>query len=310
MTHNGRLTYQQTIKDILDTEEHFQEIFDSAPIGMAIVDLAGQFIRVNAAFCKLIQFPAHRFSGRNLSEFLSLADRKRLKAAARALWSHKQLQTLEIQLTVSDGTAIPVMVYMVLVKGSSDRGSYYIGQIIDLTERKQYEEAIRHLAYHDHLTGLPNRIHFRDRLTLALAQARTNDEMLAVVFVDLDRFKEINDTLGHFHGDEVLKQVALRLRSVLRQSDAVARMGGDEFILLLPCIKSKESVSVITEKIIAAIEEPLVLEGEMFTISASIGVALFPDAAMDIDDLLHKADQNMYQAKQSKQEAQQSDTSE
>lgn len=310
MTHNSRLTYQQTIKDILDTEEHFQKIFDSAPIGMAIVDLAGQFTRVNTALCKLIQFPAHSFSERYLSDFVSPEEMNRLKTAAEALWNHDQLQTLEIELTSTDGTVIPIMVYMVLVKGCSHRPPFYIGQIIDLTERKQYEETISHLAYHDHLTGLPNRIHFRDRLTLALAQAKTNDEMLAVVFVDLDRFKEINDTLGHFCGDEVLREVAQRLRSILRQSDAVARMGGDEFILLLPCIKSRESVTVITDKIIAAIEEPLVLEGEVFTISASIGVALFPDAAMDIDDLLQKADQNMYQAKQSKQEAQQSGNSE
>lgn len=301
MDFNSPLDCQQAIKNILDTEEHFREVFDSAPIGMAIVDLAGHFNQVNSALCKLMRFSAQDFCQRHLSDFLAPEELERLKAAAKALGNREQLQALEITVTALDGTVIPVMVYLVLVKGCSGRTSFYIGQIVDLTERKQYEEAICHLAYHDHLTGLPNRLQFRDRLNLALAQAKSNNEMLAVVFVDLDRFKEINDTLGHVRGDEVLKEVAQRLRRVLRQSDAVARLGGDEFILLLPCIKNKESVTVVTEKIIAAIEEPLPLAGEEYSISASIGVALFPDAAMDIDDLLQKADQNMYQAKQSKQ---------
>ena len=167
----------------------------------------------------------------------------------------------------------------------------------ELTEEK---EKIKHLAYHDYLTGLPNRMQFRDRLTVAITQARANNEMLAVIFLDLDRFKEINDTLGHNAGDEVLKVIAGRLRGSLRQSDVVARLGGDEFILLMPGIQCKKSVDLVIEKIISAIEQPLIVQEQEFVVSASVGVAIFPDMAMEIDDLLEAADKNMYAVKQSK----------
>ena len=167
----------------------------------------------------------------------------------------------------------------------------------DITERKQAQRTIMHLAYHDSLTGLANRMLFHDRLSLALTQAGRKGSRLAVMLVDLDRFKEINDTHGHAAGDELLCQVGARLRGTLRQGDSVARMGGDEFMLLLPELAHVGDVTVVADKVLDVIRHPFELRGATARISASIGTAVFPDDAEDEEGLLHAVDHAMYRAK-------------
>ncbi len=167
----------------------------------------------------------------------------------------------------------------------------------DITERRRAERTIRHLAYHDSLTGLPNRMLFHDRLSLALTQAGRAGGRLAVMLVDLDRFKEINDTHGHAAGDELLSQLGVRLRGTLRQGDSVARMGGDEFMLLLPELARLEDVTVIAGRVLAAVREPFLLSPAVTHVSASLGAAIFPDDAADEESLLRQVDHAMYRAK-------------
>ena len=301
MVKTERLDYQQAIRDLLNSEEQFREIFSAAPIGMAVIHISGWFTQVNTALCNLTGYSSAKLTRLRLCELMPTEDSSRLLSCTELLaHNNERLQMLEVKLSHVNGTFIPVMIYLALVRGGDDQPLFYISQFIDMTERKQYEENICHLAYHDYLTGLPNRMQFRDRLTVAITQARANNEMLAVIFLDLDRFKEINDTLGHNAGDEVLKVIAGRLRGSLRQSDVVARLGGDEFILLMPGIQCKKSVDLVIEKIISAIEQPLIVQEQEFVVSASVGVAIFPDMAMEIDDLLEAADKNMYAVKQSK----------
>jgi diguanylate cyclase (GGDEF)-like protein/PAS domain S-box-containing protein len=170
--------------------------------------------------------------------------------------------------------------------------------LADITERKQAEKKIVHLAYHDPLTDLPNRMLFSDRLSVAISQARRNNDLLGVMLIDLDDFKEVNDTLGHSAGDTLLQVLGGRLRSLLRQGDTVARMGGDEFMLLLPGLTSSDDVSVVAEKVLAEVTKPYDIDGGSVNVSASVGTAVFPIEARDDETLLRRVDQAMYLAKE------------
>ena len=173
-----------------------------------------------------------------------------------------------------------------------------IGIAIDVTERRQAEERIRDLAYHDPLTGLPNRMLFADRLEVALAQAHRQGQRLALLFLDVDRFKAVNDALGHAFGDLLLRGIAERLRALVREGDTVARLSGDEFVLLLPGVGRGNDAARVAEKILEALREPFLLDGRELAVSASVGSAVYPEDCCDAEALLHAADQAMYRAKQ------------
>ncbi|MFA7279969.1 MAG: EAL domain-containing protein [Sterolibacterium sp.] len=174
-------------------------------------------------------------------------------------------------------------------------GTYGVAR--DITDRKRAEEQITYHAYHDILTELPNRILFKDRLSLALAQAKRQGKELAVMFIDLDRFKWVNDTFGHVRGDELLQMVAARLKLALRNSDTLARQGGDEFTLLLPDLSSRQDAERLAEKIIDNLSESFEIENHEIHISASIGIAIYPEHGESVDELLRHADIAMYQIK-------------
>ena len=164
---------------------------------------------------------------------------------------------------------------------------------------KQAQDHIAHLAHHDPLTGLINRHLFPDRLAQAMILSQRHRKKIALFYVDLDKFKQINDAHGHLAGDAVLKEVASRLRGLLRDSDTVARMGGDEFVVILHDIASKTAVKNVAKKIIDALAEPIFFHDTQFTVMASVGISIYPDDDKQIDALLQKADKAMYQAKKS-----------
>ncbi len=167
----------------------------------------------------------------------------------------------------------------------------------EIAERKRAEETIRQMAYHDPLTGLPNRRLFHDRLELEMAHARRNGHKLGVMLLDLDHFKEVNDTLGHSMGDQLLQAVSERLRSLLRKSDTVSRLGGDEFILILPEIVRWEDAAGVATKILEALRDPVEFDGHEIRITTSVGIALYPDDGEDGDALMKSADIAMYRVK-------------
>lgn len=169
--------------------------------------------------------------------------------------------------------------------------------IHDLTERKRYEEKLRHNAVHDHLTELPNRLLFFDRLTIALAQAQRDGHRIAVLMLDLDEFKKVNDTWGHSAGDKLLQSVANRLTHMFRRGDTIARLGGDEFVFILPEIPNSELARNIAERIVFSFHKPFDLNGLNISITASIGLTLFPEDGTEADILVRNADIAMYRAK-------------
>jgi diguanylate cyclase (GGDEF)-like protein/PAS domain S-box-containing protein len=174
-------------------------------------------------------------------------------------------------------------------------GTYGVAR--DITERKRVEEMIAYQAYHDILTDLPNRALFKDRLGLSIIQSQRNKTKLAVMFIDLDRFKLVNDTLGHVKGDDLLQQVSSRLKECLRRGDTLARMGGDEFVLFMPELKDKTDAGEIADKFLTSLEQPFFLGSNEAQISASIGIAFFPDDGQTMDELIRHADIAMYHVK-------------
>ena len=170
--------------------------------------------------------------------------------------------------------------------------------IEDITERKKYEEKIQQMAFHDSLTGLPNRKLFSDRLGIVLAQAKRNKKKVGIVMLDLDNFKDVNDTLGHDVGDTLLKAVAERLSVILRKSDTVARFGGDEFVLIFPDMEVIEEAIQVVQKIIDRFNKPFLIDTHQLVVTTSIGIAVYPNDGMDEEILMKNADIAMYQAKQ------------
>lgn len=176
---------------------------------------------------------------------------------------------------------------------------YFISIVRDITERKIIEENTQHAAHYDYLTDLPNRALFIDRLEYALSMAKRNKYKLALFFLDLDGFKKVNDTLGHDHGDLLLKQVATRLQRLIRSSDVLARIGGDEFTFILNNIETRVNASLVANKIISALSEPFDLDGQICHIGGSIGISFYPDDSDNSENLIKQADEAMYLAKKS-----------
>lgn len=195
------------------------------------------------------------------------------------------------------GVRLPVNLAVTALRDQTGQITGYLGIAYDITERKRAEELMRYQALHDGLTGLPNRTLMADRMSMAIERAKRNQEVLGVMLMDLDHFKEINDTLGHDVGDEVLRQVAHRLKSAVRQSDTVVRLGGDEFVVLLGDLKRIEDASNVATKILKTIEADLIIGPHRLYLSTSIGIALYPEQGVDLDELLKNADRAMYEVK-------------
>jgi diguanylate cyclase (GGDEF)-like protein len=175
---------------------------------------------------------------------------------------------------------------------------FYEGTIEDITDRKIAEERVQFLAYYDALTGLPNRILLQDRIAIVLAAARRRKEVVAVLFLDLDRFKIINDSLGHSFGDVLLQEVAIRLQALMREQDTVARVGGDEFVGVLSSVKRASDAAVAAQRVVNAMAKEFIIHGHSINVTCSVGVSMFPDHGIDGETLIKNADAAMYCAKQ------------
>jgi diguanylate cyclase (GGDEF)-like protein len=183
-----------------------------------------------------------------------------------------------------------------LIKGQVD-GNSLVRSLRYAIERKMAEDNIRRLAYHDSLTGLPSRTLFADRCMMAMAENRRNQKKTALIMVDLDHFKDINDNLGHDAGDEVLKEVGARLESILRQTDTICRIGGDEFALLISDVSLKETVKIVAKRIIDVLNKPFTLNGLKEVMTASLGIAIYPEDGKSLRTLMKHADMAMYEVK-------------
>jgi diguanylate cyclase (GGDEF)-like protein/PAS domain S-box-containing protein len=268
--------------------------------GIVVTDPNLTILRVNRAFSSLLgytseeavgQTPKLLQSGRHGSDFYAAmwVDIKHHGAWQGEIWNRRK-----------NGEVFPEWLSISVVRNDEGVVTHYVGTHTDITLRKAAEDEIKHLAFYDPLTRLPNRRLLQDRLSQAVIQARRNDVRLALMFVDLDRFKPVNDLFGHRAGDELLQAVAQRLQHCVRESDTVARIGGDEFVVLLPNIEGPQDAVQVMEKIQAALRLVFTLtDGTLVSISSSAGIAIYPEHGADEASLLGHADAAMYRAKTS-----------
>ena len=262
-----------------------------------ITDAQARIIRVNHAFTKITGYTAQEAIGATPAMLKSgRHDRIFYERMWKALeksgsWSG------EIWDRRHDGEDFPAWLTITALKDSAGGITHHIGNFIDISEQKRAEAHIQHLAYHDALTGLPNRLSLHERMEQVIALARRDRHCFALMLLDLDRFKQINDTLGHHVGDQLLIQVGQRLLESVRDSDIVARLGGDEFVVVLNAIETPDTATYVADKIVAALSEPFHIDDKVLGSSPSIGICLFPDAAETLSELIQKADVAMYEAK-------------
>jgi len=209
-----------------------------------------------------------------------------------------EVRDIEQDIVFDDGSIRHLVGNAAPLRDPSGKVYGAVGAFIDITARRNMEEQIRRMAHFDSLTNLPNRILLMDRLEQALAISQRNHSKTAVIFMDLDHFKKINDSLGHHVGDMLLQQVAERIRSALREVDTVSRLGGDEFVMVLPELRHTEDATTIAEKLVRALDEDFFVSGDKVRISTSLGISIYPDHAADASTLIRIADKAMYHAKQ------------
>jgi diguanylate cyclase (GGDEF)-like protein/PAS domain S-box-containing protein len=262
--------------------------------GIAILNERLEFTYLNDALAKLNSFPSPlHMLGLPLLALYEESDAQRISSVILPVVQQRGRWRGEITGRRRDASTFPQEISLTAIE---DGG--YVCIVRDVTERTYAEEQIKHLAYHDALTGLPNRLLFKDRLTVALTHAQRDRTRLSVLFLDLDRFKVINDSLGHNIGDQLLQAVAARVQACVRESDTVARLGGDEFTLMIPTLARSEDAAPIAQKLLEAVRYPFHLDGREFFITTSIGISLYPEDGMDAETLIKNADTAMYQAKE------------
>src|SRR5260370_29054855 len=283
----ARFTAEEALRD---SELRYRLLFEQNAAGVCVTKLDGEIADCNTTFAAMLGYERVELMG---SRIALLYERPSERAEIeQALQQSKTLNSVETELRRKSGGSLYVLQNLTLA------GDRIHMTVADISDRKRAQEQIEIHAYHDVLTHLPNRKLFTDRLGQNLTHARRTGKPLAVMFVDLDHFKAINDTLGHTAGDELLLESARRLRSCVRDDDTVARLGGDEFTIILSDLRLPEDAAAVAAKILTAVQQPLTSPGMAVDVSASIGIALYPIDGADIDALLRNADSAMYRAKQ------------
>ncbi|PYQ21263.1 MAG: hypothetical protein DMF79_08595, partial [Acidobacteria bacterium] len=280
------------------SEARYRLLFERNLAGVYRATIAGRILECNDAFARVLGYPSREEVLSRAAGDLYFRPEDRERSIAH-LKEKGALTNFELQMRRKDGTTVWVLENQTLLRAQkSGEEDLVEGTLIDITDRKLAAERVEFHAYHDSLTGLPNRIHLRERMHPALAQARRSGRGLAVMFLDLDHFKVVNDTLGHPVGDRLLQEVASRLRECVREDDMVARVGGDEFILLLPSVRHAEGAARIARKLLDRIEDVFDADGHELSVTTSVGIALFPQHGEDEETLLRNADAAMYRAKE------------
>jgi diguanylate cyclase (GGDEF)-like protein/PAS domain S-box-containing protein len=281
------------------SEEKYRSILENIQEAYFEVDLAGNFTFFNDSLCRMTGCSREELIGMNYRFFSDMQNSKNVFAAFNHVYkTGKSTEGFDWLIIRKDESKRYIEASVSLKKDSSGHPEGFKGVIRDITERKRIEQELNYMATHDALTGLPNRLMFSQLLDHAIQFAHRNKKQLAVLFIDLDRFKIINDSLGHDAGDQLLKEMALRFRQTLRNVDVVGRLGGDEFVILVEDFNDMRQVEVLAHKILSTVIKPMVLVGEECRVTASIGISTYPKDAQDEQTLMKNADIAMYFAKE------------
>ncbi|MEH6434377.1 bifunctional diguanylate cyclase/phosphodiesterase [Massilia sp. DD77] len=268
--------------------------------GVMVLDVHGKIVATNPAFTQITGYTESEALGRHSSLTRKPGDSGKDEQFYQALWrdlAETGFWRGELWDTRKNGEVYLEWLTVSAVRDDGDAVTHYVCVFSDITKVKESQEKLDHLAHHDPLTALPNRLLVHDRLQHAMARASRDGEQLALLFIDLDRFKNVNDTLGHHVGDELLKQVASQLAGCLREGDTLARLGGDEFLVLLEDVGGAAGAARVAEKLMHMFERSFTVSGYELFVTGSVGISLFPQDAADLNMLIRNADVAMYQAK-------------
>lgn len=300
---DGEVFIWSCVEDISDricSEKRLRQaaaVFDNTDEAILVTDENNRIIMVNNAFCQITGYSEEEALGHNPR---LLNSGKHNNAFYESLWQHLEVDNSwrgEMWNQRKDGTIFPVWQQIAVIRDSSAAVSNYVSIFSDISELKAVEEQLAHLAHHDELTNLPNRLYFRAQLEKSLQSARRNHHLMALLYLDLDGFKQINDSFGHDVGDQVLREIANRLKNCVREEDMVARMGGDEFIIILNKINSMDDASLVAKNIVAEVNRPLQLPQHTLGLSTSVGISIYPNDAETVAGLQKAADFAMYTSK-------------
>jgi diguanylate cyclase (GGDEF)-like protein/PAS domain S-box-containing protein len=278
-------------------EAEIRRLVDANIIGVFFWDMGGGISEANDAFLQIVGYSRQdllagkvRWTDMTAAKYRAADEQALVEARRVGIFT-----PLEKEFIRKDGGRVSVLVGGALFEGSQQNG---VGFVLDLTEQKRAQERVSYMAHHDTLTGLANRILLQDRMKQAITHAHRNRTQMAVLFIDLDHFKHINDSLGHVVGDHLLQAVAIRLRNCLREDDSLARLGGDEFVLMLATLNGSDDAALVAQKVLNALGQPFDINGHELHVSGSIGISLYPYDGTDVEMLMRTADTAMYHAKQ------------
>lgn len=270
---------------------------EQAPVTMMILDEQGRIEYANPYFSQLTGYDESTILGKTLQDLTHGHNPAESLPTVWPLLSQGKSWTGELPTLTKSGETLWEEVHLAPVRNDQGRITHFVAIKLNISHRKQQEALLRHLALHDHLTDLPNRTLLNDRLAMSMESARRNSHQMALMFVDLDHFKEINDIHGHEVGDEVLKASAQRMQEQLRGTDTVARIGGDEFVLLIPDVSLPKDALSVAEKVRQAIRAPIPTSVQEMRVTCSIGIALYPQQASNEIELYRNADLALYRVK-------------
>ena len=303
VTIDGVSMLQGTVRDITEHKRYLENmalmasVYQHSVEGIVITDAKGTIERVNPGFSKITGYAPQDVLGNNPR---LLKSNRHDATFYEQMWRdlvRKGQWSGEVWNRRKDGEVYPEWLTINQVKDDMGVTAHYVGVFHDISDIKRSEEKLSYRAQHDHLTGLPNRSLYRDRLQMAMASAKRTGTMVGVLFLDLDDFKDVNDTLGHLAGDEVLKEVARRLEQVVRQEDTVARLGGDEFIMAITRLVDPSEAARAAQRVIDILRRPIQLSDREVFIGGSLGISLYPQDGEDADTLIKNCDIAMYRAK-------------
>jgi diguanylate cyclase (GGDEF)-like protein/PAS domain S-box-containing protein len=299
--HTALRREMRTMNELAEARERFRHAFEETPVGMALIGVTaentGRFLQVNQALCQLTGFTAGELLERSFTELVHPENAREVRISAERLFTGNTSFELEIRMATKSGDWRWSLLHGSLIRDTTGRPLYGVVHVEDVSGRKAAEQRLAHLALHDPLTGLANRVLVADRLTRALAVGGRYGNQVGVLYLDLDNFKDINDRFGHETGDRVLKEVAQRLRMAVRPEDTPGRLGGDEFVVVCAGLREPAVAVLVAERVEAAVSAPMEVDGAVLSVCVSTGISIGGGPDAYADQLLRDADAAMYMAK-------------
>jgi len=289
---------RQALSKSHQAADQYRALFDLTSDGVVMIGLDWKILSANAQALQMLGYDEGEFVGMEVNRWEDFEDPDLMEKRRTQILAGEDLLSFEEILIKKEGSRINVEMRLTLVHDTDGQPLHVQCIIRDITAQKEYEQQLQHQALHDPLTNLPNRILFENRYQLAHSPDDTDQRLVAVLFVDLDNFKLVNDDFGHAVGDQVLMKLGDRMQSSLRESDTVARLGGDEFVIILEDIQNKEDVRKIVRKIQQNISQPMMFDGQQIHVTASIGINISEKSKLSETDLVKTSDSAMYQVKE------------